>query len=88
MWEISFAQHGSLLISIIITKLTPELHLCIARESKNEAWEMEKLLGLIKQEVEARESSELIKVQTIIPSSGSYIPTRLVYLVSSLLNYC
>ena len=38
---ISSTQYGSLLIPIIMTKLTPELRLRIARETKKEVWEYE-----------------------------------------------
>ena len=55
---ISSAQYSSLLIPIVMCKITLELHLCIAQETKKDVWEMWKLLDLIKQEVEAREASE------------------------------
>ena len=45
---ITVTQHGSLLILIIMTKLTPELRLRIARESRNEVWVIGELMDLIK----------------------------------------
>ena len=48
-----------------------KLHLCIARESKKEVWE-NKLLDLIKQEVEAREASEQVKTHITRPPGGAY----------------
>ena len=45
---ISSAQYGSLLILIIMIKLTPELSLHITRETKNEVWEIGDLLTVIK----------------------------------------
>ena len=37
---ISSTQYGCLLIPIIMTKLTSELHFQIARETKNQVWEI------------------------------------------------
>ena len=65
---ISLTQYGSQLIPIIMTKLTPELRLCIARETKNGVCEIDKLLTLIKQEVEAREATEMVKVPSMEPT--------------------
>ena len=52
------AQYGSLLISVIMIKLPSDIHLQIARETGREAWWIIDLLGIIKQEVEAREASK------------------------------
>ena len=59
--RISSAQYGNILIPIIMIKLIPELHLHIARETKNEVWEICKLLTQIKQEVEAREATKMVR---------------------------
>ena len=67
---ITSAQYGSLLIPIIMTKLTPELRLRIARESRSDVWEIGDLLTVIKQEVEAREATEMVKVPAIRPMGG------------------
>jgi len=67
---ISSAQYGSLLIPIIMSKITPELRLRIARETKKDVWEMGELLDLIKQEVEVREASEQVKIHTMKSHSG------------------
>ena len=64
---ISLTQYGSQLIPIIMTKLTPELRLHIDRE-KNGVCEIDKLLILIKQEVEAREATEMVKVPSMEPT--------------------
>ena len=56
-----------------MTKLTPELHLHVARESRNDVWEIGELLTLIKQEVEAREATEMVKVPAIRPMGGPHI---------------
>ena len=71
---ISSTQYGSLLIPIIMTKLTPELRLRIARETKKEVWEIGELLTLIKQEVEAREATEMVKVPSMKPTG--MLPAR------------
>ena len=67
------AQYGSLLIPIIMTKLTTELRLRIARESRNDVWEIGELLTLIKQEVEAREATEMVKVPAMRPTGGQHM---------------
>ena len=67
---ISSTQYGSLLIPIVMSKITPELRLRIARETKKDIWEMGELLELIKQEVEARESSEQVKIHVMKPQGG------------------
>ena len=71
---ISSAQWESLLISNIMIKLTPELCLRIARETKNKEWEISKLLTLIKQKVETREATEMVKVPSM--KSGRLSPAR------------
>ena len=65
---ISSAPYGSLLIPIIMTKLTPELCLHIARETKNEVWKIGEVLTLIKQEDEAREATKMANVSSMKPS--------------------
>ena len=67
---ITSTQYGSLLIPIIMIKLTPELRLRIARESRSDIWEIGDLLSVIKQEVEAREATELVKVPAVRPTGG------------------
>jgi len=67
---ISSTQYGSLLIPIVMSKIIPELRLRIARETKKDIWEMGELLELIKQEVEARESSEQVKIHVMKPQGG------------------
>ena len=51
-------QYGSLLIPVIMTKLSSETCLRIARETRREAWRIGPLLDIIKTEVEAWEAIE------------------------------
>ena len=53
-----------------MTKLTPELRLRIARESRSDVWEIGDLLSVIKQEVEAREATEMVKLPAVRPIGG------------------
>jgi len=78
--EISSAQYGSLFISIVMSKITPELWLCIARETKKNVWKNGELLDLIKQEVEAREASEQVKAHAIKLPGGVTPITQLAHL--------
>ena len=58
---ISASQYGSFLIPVIMSKLSSEVGLQVARVSARDVWDMEDLLRIIKSEVEAREISETIK---------------------------
>ena len=51
-------QYGSLLIPVIMSKFPNEVCLRAAHETNKDVWEIEGLLRIIKQEVEARETSE------------------------------
>ena len=75
---ITSTQYRSLLIPIIMTKLTPELRLRIARESRSDVWEIGELLSLIKQEVEAREATEMVKVPALRPPGGPHMRGNLL----------
>ena len=55
---ITSEQHGSLLIPVILSKFLNEIQLRVARETEERVWEIDKLLKIIKLEVEASESSE------------------------------
>ena len=60
---INSEQYGSLLIPVIMTKISSELRLRIARQSGSEVWKLDDLMGVIKSEVEARETSEGTRVR-------------------------
>ena len=55
-------QYNSILIPIVMSKLPSEIRLRIARETKDDVWKLDDLLSIIKNEVEAREASEGVKV--------------------------
>ena len=57
-------QYGSLLIPVIMAKFPTDIRLRIARETGRETWKIDKLLKIVKQEVEAREASEGTAVST------------------------
>lgn len=57
-------QYGSLLIPVIMSKLSPEIRLQIARKTSTSVWEINELLEIIRNEVDARESSDAVKVKT------------------------
>ena len=66
-------QYGSLLIPVIMAKLPSNIRLQIARITKRDVWHMDELLRIVKEEVEARELSESIKVGE---SKGLDYPSR------------
>ena len=53
-----------------MAKLPPPVHLQIARVTTRDVWDMDELLQVIKNEVEARELSEGIKVCELKKSEG------------------
>ena len=62
---IDSGQYRCLLIPVIMTKLPQDLHLCVARETDKEVWEIDKLMALLQKEVEAREATEMIKLHQV-----------------------
>ena len=55
-------QYGGLLILVIMPKLPEEIRIRVARETTSAVWKIEELLEIIKQEVEARELSQSMKI--------------------------
>ena len=55
-------QYGSLLIPVIMAKLPSNIHLQIAQITKRDVWHTDELLRVVKEEVEARELSESMKI--------------------------
>ena len=54
-------QYGSLLIPVIMSKLTSETRFIIARNWEHDVWKIDDLIKTIISEVEARLISELVK---------------------------
>ena len=61
---VNSSQYGSLLIPVIMAKLPPEVRVQIARNTNQDVWEISDLLAVIQREVEAREISENVKVNS------------------------
>ncbi|XP_015754640.1 PREDICTED: uncharacterized protein LOC107334226 [Acropora digitifera] len=59
-------QYGSLLIPIIMAKLPPEIRVHVDRNTTEDVWDIESILSVIQNEIEAREISEKIKAMTNI----------------------
>lgn len=72
---VTSAQYGSLLIPVIMTKFPNDVRLRIARETGREAWRIDDLLKIVRQEVEAREASEGAAVN---PAKVSVQSTRIL----------
>jgi len=72
---ISMKENGSLLISVIMTKLPNDVRLRIARDSKGEVWKLETILETIRVEVEAREASSLNKATVLKSHAPPKPPT-------------
>ena len=76
---INSEQYGSLLIPVIMTKVSNNMRLRIARQSGNEVWKLEDLMGVIKTEVEARETSEGTRAgqhRQMCETPNPHIPNR------------
>lgn len=73
-------QYGNFPISIVMTKLPPEICLGIARETDKEVWEIDELLAVIKKEVWAREATKCIKLghSPVVKSSNTQISPHAV----------
>ena len=56
------SRYGSLLIPVIMAKLPQDVRVQIARNTKQDIWEIGELLDVIQREVEARERSDNVKV--------------------------
>ena len=67
------AQYGSLLIPVIMSKFPNEIRLRVARETNKDVWDIDELLQIIRQEVEARETSEGTRVN---PNRVPFHPPR------------
>ena len=65
---VSSSQYGSLLIPVIMSKLPQEVRIQVARNTAQEVWQMSDILDVIRQEVEAREISEGVKVNADKPN--------------------
>ena len=64
---VSSSQYGSLLIPVIMSKLPQEVRIQVARNTAQEVWQMSGILDVIRQDVEAREISEGVKVNADKP---------------------
>ena len=53
---------GSLLIPIIMSKLPSEMRLHVSRQLESNVWDIKKLLGILQTEIDARETSENVKI--------------------------
>ena len=70
--EIDSGQYGSFLIPVIMTKLPQDLRMHVAHETDREVWEIDELMSLLRKEVEAREATEMIKLQVKNPINSGF----------------
>ena len=64
--KVKSTQYGSLLIPIIMAKLPPEIRVHVAQNTTEDVWDIESILNVIQNEIEAQEISEKIKAMTNI----------------------
>ena len=55
---VKIQQYGSVLIPVLMSKLPPDVRICMASEQEEDIWDINELMKTIQREVEARESSE------------------------------
>ena len=77
------SQYGSLLIPVVMSKLPQDIRLQIARKTSKEVWEISEILDVIRNEVEAREMSDGVKV---VQSDKSKFPSKPPSLSTFLVN--
>ena len=86
---ITSEQYGSLLIPIIMSKLSPEVQLQNARNSKDSVWKIEELMNVKKIEVEAKEAGEMTKTSEnnkLSQASGNSRPRNQTPTANSLVS--
>ena len=69
-------QYGPLLILVIMTKVSNDIRLRIARETKSDIWKLDELMNVIREEVEAREASEGGKLKSSGTSGQNRVSTN------------
>ena len=77
------SQYGSLLIPVVMSKLPQDIRLKIARKTSKEVWEISEIFDVIRNEVEAREMSDAVKV---VQSDKSKFPNKPPSLSTFLFN--
>ena len=93
------SQYGSLLIPIIMAKLLPEIRVHVARNTTEDVWDIESILNVIQNEIEAREIGEKIKAMSSntepkrpqlpkIPTTGSFLVDSTPPLPTPTCVYC
>ena len=63
------SQYGSLLIPVIMAKLPQEVRVQVAKNTAEDVWEISDIVDVIRKEVEAREMSEGVKINSASESS-------------------
>ena len=93
------SQYESLLIPIIMAKLPPEIRVHVARNTTEDVWDIESILNVIQNEIEAREIGEKIKAMSSntepkrpqlpkIPTTGSFLVDSTPPLPTPTCVYC
>ena len=65
---IETTHYGSVLVPVLMSKLPDGVRLRTARENRDEAWEVNRLMDTIQKEVEVREASEGARILTPRPA--------------------
>ena len=70
---VSADSYGSLLSSVLLNKLPQEIRLIVSRKAGSDDWQLDKLMELLEEEVQAREraaASQLMSMSPRKPSKG------------------
>lgn len=70
-----------------MSKLTDDIQLRVAREATEEVWKIDDLMGVIKQDVEAREACEGSQAKSQLSMSSCAHPTAVTF-ISIQCVYC
>ncbi len=79
--------YGGLLTSVLVNKLPPELRLIVSREMTGEKWDLDRVMKIFEQEVDARERASISSAPSKFPRAQPRIPTAATLVASnSVLN--
>ena len=67
---VSADSYGSLLSSVLLNKLPHELRLILSRKVSDDDWKLDRLMGALEEEVQARERAASSQVMPRRPTSG------------------
>ena len=72
--DVNSTTYGTLLISIIFERIPDDLRIIISRELKSDAWVLDDLMRIFKEELYARERCAALNLPDLKPSTSEHTP--------------